>query len=69
MGSMSNEEDEGIIPRAIKQIFSTLSQIFSNQRSKRMSTVRISMMEIYNEECKDLLHMVMTTSILFNNDK
>ena len=66
MGSNASEEEEGIIPRAIKQIFNNLSQNFNNQKSKRMSTVRISMMEIYNEECRDLLHMVMNYIYLKN---
>lgn len=68
MGSIDQSgEDMGIIPRAIQDIFSTLSNSYNNSR---MSSVRVSMMEIYNEECKDLLHIdIPSKDIVIREDK
>jgi hypothetical protein len=54
MGNAGVEEEEGIIPRAIKDIFSTLHQEKASTLAN--ANVRVSMIEIYNDDCKDLLH-------------
>ena len=49
-----DEEEEGIIPRAVKDIFQTLR----GEKADRLASVniRVSMLEIYNDDCRDLLH-------------
>ncbi|CAL5206120.1 unnamed protein product [Lathyrus oleraceus] len=44
------ETDPGVIPRAVKDIFATIETM-----SKREFLIRVSYMEIYNEEINDLL--------------
>ncbi|ETV97534.1 hypothetical protein H310_09448 [Aphanomyces invadans] len=49
-GSLSpNHENAGIIPRSVNYIFEKL------QATKREYSVRVSFLQLYNEECKDLL--------------
>lgn len=48
-------EDEGVIPRALHQIFSTIKAASLSASSLTTYNVRVSMIEIYNEECRDLL--------------
>lgn len=48
-------EGEGVIPRALHQIFSTIKTLSSTASSNTVFNVRVSMIEIYNEECRDLL--------------
>lgn len=60
-------EEQGIIPRAIRQIFSTLN---SDKLQGKMSSIRVSMIEIYNDECKDLLHPeIPSRDIMIREDK
>lgn len=69
MGSTSEEDDEeaGIIPRAIKHIFDHLR---SEKAIGRMASVRVSMIELYNDECKDLLHPeIPSRDIMIREDK
>lgn len=50
----------------MRQIFHTLAK----EKSNRISNVRVSMMEIYNDECKDLLHMdIPSRDIMIREDK
>lgn len=63
MGNAGIDEEEGIIPRAIKDIFHSLQHkaivrhVGQQQQQQQMaSSVRVSMVEIYNDDCKDLLH-------------
>jgi hypothetical protein len=44
-------EEEGIIARAIRHIFNRIAC-----NPKDATTVRLSFLEIYNEEVRDLLH-------------
>ncbi|CAK4613324.1 hypothetical protein LEN26_015783 [Aphanomyces euteiches] len=49
-GSLTpNDENSGIIPRAVNYIFEKL------QATKSEYSVRVSFLQLYNEECKDLL--------------
>ena len=50
-GVADNPEYEGIIPRIVKYIFNKVEQIRSEEISY---TVKISMVELYNEKFKDL---------------
>jgi hypothetical protein len=55
MGSsmeLLSTEDEGIIPRAIKHMYHILSQ----EKDEKVINLRVSFLEIYNEEMRDLLH-------------
>ena len=54
MGNAGIYEEEGIIPRAIRDIFSSL--LHSQKEQQLAASVRVSMIEIYNDDCKDLLH-------------
>jgi len=54
MGNAGIHEEEGIIPRAIRDIFSSLLR--SQKEQQVAASVRVSMIEIYNDDCKDLLH-------------
>lgn len=61
-----NEEDQGVIPRAVKQIFHHLKTI----KSTHVANVRVSMIELYNDECKDLLHPeIPSRDIMIREDK
>lgn len=55
-----------MIPRAIQQIFQTLN----DDKAGRIASVRVSMLEIYNDECKDLLHTeIPSRDIMIREDK
>ena len=49
--SLESDFKQGIIPRAVKMIFDEIE----NRRSKMEFTVKVSFIEIYNEEIRDLL--------------
>lgn len=70
MGSPASSEedlDPGIIPRALKQIFDLLH---SNVHTGTMANIRVSMIELYNDECKDLLHPeIPSRDIMIREDK
>ena len=53
MGSTGMDEEEGVIPRAINDIFQTIKDKASILASY---SVHVSMLEIYNDDVKDLLH-------------
>jgi hypothetical protein len=61
-GEEINEDEEGIIPRALKSIFSILD---TKQQQGAVASIRVSMTEIYNEECRDLLHPEVCTYVPF----
>jgi hypothetical protein len=48
-----SSEDEGIIPRAVRYLYEEIGG--SNHEGKVMN-IRLSFLEIYNEEMRDLLH-------------
>ncbi|KAJ7294579.1 hypothetical protein O6H91_Y247800 [Diphasiastrum complanatum] len=52
MGSANSDEDIGILPHAICQLYENID----NQRKHSNFDVKCSFVEIYNEEIKDLLH-------------
>ena len=49
-GTTNNFQQRGIIPRAINQLFSEIKEKYEND-----ITVRVSYLEIYNEQMFDLL--------------
>ena len=51
-----DEDEDGVIPRVVTQIFRTLQQKMEINNSKIVSTLHVSFIEIYNDEIKDLLH-------------
>eukprot|EP01038_Epipyxis_sp_PR26KG_P003995 gene3995-5720_t len=66
MGSIESLNTEGIIPRSIRSLFT----IMNEDRSGRVYSLRVSMIEIYNEECKDLLHPdIPSKDIMIREDK
>ena len=59
-------EDEGIIPRALRQIFNH----FRADRTGRVVSLHVSFLEIYNDECRDLLHPeIPSRDIMIREDK
>lgn len=44
--------DEGIIPRAVKHIF----DLIETEHASKVVNIKVSFLEIYNEEMRDLLH-------------
>ncbi len=72
MGSMAGIGDDveaGIIPRAVRQVFDTLNTANAGGIT-RMATIRVSMIELYNDECKDLLHPeIPSRDIMIREDK
>jgi len=54
MGNAGIDDEEGIIPRAIRDIFNSLHH--NRKGPQQMTSIRVSMIEIYNDDCKDLLH-------------
>lgn len=68
MGTTGAEEEEGIIPRAIKDVFRTLQVDKASTLSS--ANVRVSMLEIYNDDVKDLLHPdIPSRDIMIREDK
>lgn len=49
-GDTASEEHQGVIPRAVREVFERLEQ-----REYLEATVKVSYLEIYNEELGDLL--------------
>lgn len=68
MGTAGVDEEEGIIPRAIKDVFRTLRVDKASTLSS--ANVRVSMLEIYNDDVKDLLHPdIPSRDIMIREDK
>lgn len=67
---MGDDVEAGIIPRAVRQVFDTLHSTSHSAGVTRMATVRVSMIELYNDECKDLLHSeIPSRDIMIREDK
>lgn len=68
LGSEEDESEVGIIPRALHHMFDTLNQHLLD--GKTMASIRVSMIEIYNDECRDLIHPeIPTRDIMIREDK
>jgi len=68
MGTAGVEKEEGIIPRAVKDIFHTL--YVDKAATLASANIRVSMMEIYNDDVKDLLHPdIPSRDIMIREDK
>ena len=68
VGSNISDDDAGIIPRSLQYIFDRLKE----QKEEGMSVInlKISFLEIYNDEVKDLLHSeVNSRDIMIREDK
>ena len=68
MGAPGRDDDEGVIPRAIKDIFYTLH----TEKAPNLAhfSVRVSMLEIYNDDVRDLLHPdIASKDIAIREDK
>ena len=73
---IDNYSNEGIIPRAVRYIFDIVDNVDANNsriiNSLKDCTIniRVSFIEIYNEECIDLLHMdIPSRDIMLREDK
>lgn len=70
MAGMGDDVEAGIIPRAVRQVFDTLHESNNSGGITRMATIRVSMIELYNDECKDLLHPeIPSRDIMIREDK
>jgi hypothetical protein len=75
MGIPHDEEEEGIIPRAVRQIFGFLKDPRGSSEEGiatlfQLASVHVSFIEIYNEECRDLLHPdIPSRDIMIREDK
>jgi len=68
MGNAGVDDEEGIIPRAVKAIFHTL--YVDKSSTLASANIRVSMLEIYNDDVKDLLHPdIPTRDIMIREDK
>lgn len=66
IGNPKNDDEKGILPRILKQIFDTIQ----NQSKYADIKLSISYLEIYNEEVHDLLHPeVLSKDILIRETK
>jgi Kinesin motor domain len=69
----SDEDEVGVIQRALMQIFSTLQEkktANDSENARVISNVHVSFIEIYNDECKDLLHPdISSREIIIREDK
>ena len=55
-GAVGDEDEDGLIPRVVRHIFETLRRKTVVIGSKIVANLHVSFIEIYNDECKDLLH-------------
>jgi hypothetical protein len=83
VGSGANDEDAGIIPRSLNYIFDRLQSHKQNLQQAQQQAdasnptnlmsvlaLKVSFLEIYNDECKDLLHPeVPSRDIVIREDK
>lgn len=67
MGLPLGYEDEGVIPRALRNTFDLIKE---NKEKNDVATMQISFLEIYNDEVKDLLHPdIPSKDIVIREDK
>lgn len=55
---LGTDDDPGILPRAIAHVFDEIESIASSQTHTYTFLVRVSYMEVYNEEINDLLQPI-----------
>jgi hypothetical protein len=68
--SLSDEDEEGVIPRAVRHVFDTILQKTESSDGKIVTNLHVSFIEIYNDECKDLLHTdILPRDIIIREDK
>ncbi len=58
------QEDMGIVPRAVKQIFETIR----DKSSKAQFAIRVSFMQVYMEQISDLIPDINEDGSVFNNN-
>ena len=73
---IDDSNDHGIIPRVIHQVFKFIQNKIEYQKTdhevntKVITNLRVSFIEIYNEDFKDLLHPdILSRDILIREDK
>lgn len=54
--NIGDEDEDGLIPRVVRHVFDTLQRKSAATGSKVVANLHVSFIEIYNDECKDLLH-------------
>jgi hypothetical protein len=68
LGAEEDESEVGVIPRSLHHMFDILNSHLID--GKTMASMRVSMIEIYNDECRDLLHPdIPTRDIMIREDK
>lgn len=64
-GKIGSENEEGIIPRALRYMYQTIA----TEHQKKTVRLKVSFLEIYNDEIRDLLHMeIPSTDIAIRED-
>jgi Kinesin motor domain len=67
---MGDRDEEGVIPRVVRYIFSTLAEKLKTTTGKLVPSLHVSFIEIYNDEVKDLLHPdILSRDIFIREDK
>jgi hypothetical protein len=67
---LGDEDEEGVIPRAVKHIFNIINEKMEKSDGKLVTNLHVSFIEIYNDECKDLLHLdILPRDIFIREDK
>ena len=61
IGDITSRDEQGIIPRVLLQMFEMIETMKRCDETKS-AIIRITFLEIYNEDCRDLLQLNDTTS-------